>query len=609
MSNRARPLPERAEPVSPEGVAVVLRVPAGRTPAPSVQRGLGLCRAAATVRAACRWGRERAGHAVAAVRDGCTAAYASSAAVLRRPLRSRRRPARARAIERLESRIVLSVVWSAGDGVFVWQDGKAHTQALDVTQGDVELHFSDDVANSGDLTEIRLLSNNTGFQVTTTDIDLVRTDPGGKTSWHAGGLDVGVDVGPYTADTTGTVDRIDTSWNVTQPINIYGNAGVIDVAKNLNAPLFVAGNLQTAILEGGGTTSVTVGGDLGSFEADFPGGPNFVGLLTAERVIGGFTLNDGGFSYTNDFATETQVVYNGSSNSLSVLSQPPVDRDSVDQDSVGQDSSFSLITNATHAAVGTQAVQAPAGNFTPSSLAYSIFSNNGVGAYSLGGASTQVAVAVNSHVNSNLAALQSFMTGVGITGRKSDIASVTTTVSNVSRLDDEGSIRLPLSKGEAANAAAKASRTSALRNKSVTVVDRLFSDPAKLAEQLEHGEPPAASVAVVPARENVLQPARTDEAPALRREVAALKAAVASFAPGGPWSGEGAADDELATAGAGRMTTALVATASALTAGFVLYESGSLLIVTAAASRLAHWKSLDPLAVLDYFEQHPVFSE
>jgi hypothetical protein len=57
------------------------------------------------------------------------------------------------------------------------------------------------------------------------------------------------------------------------------------------------------------------------------------------------------------------------------------------------------------------------------------------------------------------------------------------------------------------------------------------------------------------------------------------------------------------------VTEALVATASALTAGFVLYGAGSSLVVTGAAARLARWKSLDPLAVLDYFEKHPVFSE
>jgi len=152
------------------------------------------------------------------------------------------------------------------------------------------------------------------------------------------------------------------------------------------------------------------------------------------------------------------------------------------------------------------------------------------------------------------------------------------------------------------------SRTVRPRGDSTAAVDGVFSDSSKLAEQIEHAESQVASVTVVRTPDGGLEPAHADFAPVLRRDVAALTAAVARFAPDGPWNGDGT-DDGLASIDAGRMTEALVATASALTAGFVLYGAGSSLIVTGAASRLAHWKSLDPLAVLDYFEKHPVFSE
>ena len=92
--------------------------------------------------------------------------------------------------ESLEQRLVMSATIAAGDGPYTWTDADGDTQAIEVTSGSVEVHFTDDVGNTGDITEVRLLSNNAGFDVSTSNIDLINSN--GK---HVGALNIGVNVG------------------------------------------------------------------------------------------------------------------------------------------------------------------------------------------------------------------------------------------------------------------------------------------------------------------------------------------------------------------------------------------------------------------------------
>jgi Cadherin domain len=576
--------------------------------------------------------------------------------------------------------LLLSVVWGANDGVFTWQDSQADTQALDVTNGEVELHFTDDVANAGDLTETRLLASGTGFQITTTDIDLIRSDG------NMGALDIGVDVGSEQADTVGTVDRIEAAGNVTKPINIYGNVGVIDVEQNLSSPLYVEGDVQAIVLRGGGTQDITIEGDLGSFDASGPGGPDYVGLLTARRVIGAFALSDGGFSYADDFATETLVVYNGQSNHL----------DASNAHLVAQDAVFNLSEDA---ATGTQVGQVLADDLNLDPLTFSIVGGNQSGIFAIDGATGRISVADNSQLDYESATVHTLTVHVDDAGGLSDTASVTVNVLDVNEASSVGnpglsvffiapsqsppfvSLQLfvprlaaqsrpgpefaigpspsansgmvelaslssstitvdrrasadsgrewtatpPLSNAGGAPTARiesgltsewpDASRRQSVgsNGRSVAEIDRVFSDPRKLADELDRvraNRNPDAGAG--PSEKNAAQPSQAEHVPDATGSATQtpLTVGAARFAiDGGLRNGEVTEDDEPTTVDAADMAEVLITAASTLTAGFVMYGAGSSLIVAGAASRLAHWKGLDPLAVLDYFEKHPVLSE
>ena len=79
------------------------------------------------------------------------------------PKRRRRRLYQVLGIEQLEARMLLTATWGASDGVVTLQDADGDTQAINVTTGDIEIHCDDDVADSGNVTEVRLRSNTTGF--------------------------------------------------------------------------------------------------------------------------------------------------------------------------------------------------------------------------------------------------------------------------------------------------------------------------------------------------------------------------------------------------------------------------------------------------------------
>ncbi len=275
--------------------------------------------------------------------------------------------------EALEERLIRSATIGVGDGVFTWVDGDGDTQAIDVTSGSVEVHFTDNVGNSGDITEVRLLSNASGFDATTANIDLINMN-----TYHLGALNLGVNVGSETADTGGTVDLIQGGLNVTGSVFIDGNVGTLqsrrvegamtitgDVGSisivdgsspndDLAADLTVGGNLGLLHTGDDIQAAVTVGGDVGQIDVDsavkwagdiditgnlgsftvveyiskdiivggdlnlLSAGQNFSGNLTAGRVVGQFDLSDNGYAYSNGIAPYAQIGFVGSTNTLTV---------------------------------------------------------------------------------------------------------------------------------------------------------------------------------------------------------------------------------------------------------------------------------------------------
>ncbi len=193
--------------------------------------------------------------------------------------------------EALEHRLVMSATLGADDGILNWTDADGATQALDVTNGTVEVHFTDDTGNTGDITEVKLLTDNAGFDVTTTDIDMINSNGN-----NVGNLNIGVAVGGEAADTQGQVDSILATNDVVGQIYVSGDVGSMSVGNNVQQ-------------------SITVDGDLGSLST----GGQIHGSVTADDVTGSFSLSDTDFSYSESFGETNQVTFNGATNSLEAL--------------------------------------------------------------------------------------------------------------------------------------------------------------------------------------------------------------------------------------------------------------------------------------------------
>jgi len=271
---------------------------------------------------------------------------------------------RALGFESLEQRLVMSATIGASDDIFHWVDQDGDTQALDVTSGSVEVHFTDNVGNTGDITEIRLLSNDAGFDVTTTNIDLINSN-----SKDLGNINVGIDVGGELADNDGPLDSIsatgkidgdvyvagdvgsisatkdikgditidgvlnslssakkldgkltvdgdvgsiDIDGDVKDDISITGNLGSLDVAKKLDGAVSVTGDVGSITVGKDVEDEISIGGDLDSLTVD----GQITQSVTANHVIGDFTFSDGDFSYTNTLSESNQITFSGSTNSL-----------------------------------------------------------------------------------------------------------------------------------------------------------------------------------------------------------------------------------------------------------------------------------------------------
>jgi len=195
--------------------------------------------------------------------------------------------------ESLEQRLVMSATLGAGDDVFTWVDSDGDTQAIEVTSGSVEVHFTDDVGNTGEITQIRLLKNNAGFDVSTSDIDSI--DSNGK---HIGNLNIGVGVGGQSADTDGTVDSITADKHIQGSIFIGGNVGSITVGNNVQGEVTVEGDLD----------SLTAGGQI-------------QGDLNVGEAEGDFSLADSDFNYESYFADSTAVNFDSASESIEALNE------------------------------------------------------------------------------------------------------------------------------------------------------------------------------------------------------------------------------------------------------------------------------------------------
>ncbi|WP_197532596.1 LamG-like jellyroll fold domain-containing protein [Symmachiella macrocystis] len=195
--------------------------------------------------------------------------------------------------ESLEQRLVMSATLGAGDEILNWTDADGQTQALDVTSGSVEVHFTDNVGNTGDITEVRLLSNGAGFDVSTSNIDLINSNGN-----QLGALNIGVNVGGELADTDGTVDTITASTSIQGPLFIDGDVGSIDVGGNVQDSITVTGDLD----------SVSAGGDI-------------VGDISAGDAQGDFSLSDNDFSYNATFGESTAVTFDGTTEGIETLDE------------------------------------------------------------------------------------------------------------------------------------------------------------------------------------------------------------------------------------------------------------------------------------------------
>ncbi|QDT48822.1 Leukotoxin [Symmachiella dynata] len=195
--------------------------------------------------------------------------------------------------ESLEQRLVMSATLGAGDEILNWTDANGNTQALDVTSGSVEVHFTDDVGNTGDITEVRLLSNGAGFDVSTSNIDLINSNGN-----HMGAMNIGVNVGGELADTDGTVDAITASKHIQGAIFVDGNVGSINVGNKVQDSITVTGDLD----------SISVGGDI-------------QGDISAEEALGEFSLSDNDFSYNATFSESTAVTFDGTTEGIETLDE------------------------------------------------------------------------------------------------------------------------------------------------------------------------------------------------------------------------------------------------------------------------------------------------
>ncbi len=193
--------------------------------------------------------------------------------------------------ESLEYRLVMSATIAADDDTYTWTDSAGETQALDVTNGAVEVHFTDDVGNSGDITEIKLLSDDAGFDVSTSDVDWVNSN-----GYGIGNLNLGVDVGGVSADHQGTVDSITATGDIDGEIYVSGNVGALSAFGNIKQ-------------------SVTVEGDLDSVSS----GGQIQDAIVAGDVTGDFVLSDSDFSFGDNYSDTHQVTFEGPSNSLEAL--------------------------------------------------------------------------------------------------------------------------------------------------------------------------------------------------------------------------------------------------------------------------------------------------
>ncbi len=159
---------------------------------------------------------------------------------------------------------------------------------------DVRLQFN------GDVGQIDLVCYQVG------DISVT----GNLGSFQAGGvtgdITVGGDAGSITIQTPGSAD--DLAGNLI----VQGNLGQLDVGDDITGSVTVSGDVGGISVGDRITKDITIGGDLDAFSV----GGSFTGTLTADQVNGQFDLHDDGRSYSNEFESDTQVVYDGATHTL-----------------------------------------------------------------------------------------------------------------------------------------------------------------------------------------------------------------------------------------------------------------------------------------------------